>query len=157
MHHQLGRGAHGAVYRGEFNPTGFKADSDPSQSIDCASKHMKLTAENRDDLVLDFNRQLKMLEAMKHENIVKLYEWAYTGRALYQACEFIPEGYLRDHLKNYVGRGIGENQAQIYFKQIASVLIAMEDKGFIHRDINPDTCFLMDDKKTLKVGFGLPI
>ena len=54
MDHMLGEGGQGAVYRGEYNPTGFKGDCDPNQTIDCASKLLKLKAETRDKTIADF-------------------------------------------------------------------------------------------------------
>ena len=75
MDYMLGKGGQGAVYRGEFNETGFKADSDPSRTIDCASKLLKLTAETRDKTIEDFNRELEVLLEITHPNIVKFYGW----------------------------------------------------------------------------------
>ena len=149
MDYMLGKGGQGAVYRGEFNPTGFKGDCDPSQTIDCASKLLKLTAETRDKTIAEFNQELEVLQAITHPNIVKFYGWGQTGSALYQAIELCPGGDLRGYLANYVGKGIGEKKAWYYFKQIGDALIAFYDKGFIHRDLKPENVLVSEDKKTL--------
>ena len=68
---KLGGGGQGTVYKGEFNPTGFKGDCDPSQTIDCAAKLLKLKAETRERQIKDFKQQLEVLDAVTHPNIVK--------------------------------------------------------------------------------------
>ena len=99
----------------------------------------------------DFNRELEVLEAVKHKHIVEFLGWARTGSSLYQAFELCPGGDLRAYLLGFTDKGIGEKQAWNYFKQMGDALIAFHDAGYIHRDMKPENVLISEDKKFLKV------
>ena len=88
-----------------------------------------------------FKKEIKILENLHHQNIVKFEEIKEDKNYYYIVMEYINGGNLSDCLtkyKNKYGIPFPEEIVQYLMKQIVSGLKYIHNKGVIHRDLKLD-------------------
>ena len=136
----VGEGAYGIVYKCKNKETGKYV----------AIKKFK---ETEDELVQKtMRRELKMLQQLKHENIVDFQEsfthkgnlflvFEYCEKNLLEVLEESPDGLSPKLIKSFI-------------YQMCKAISYMHKNNMIHRDIKPEN-LLIDDKLNLKLcDFG---
>ena len=135
---ELGRGAFSIVLAGTHKPTN--------------EKHAIKVVENpklRD--VLDMQREVKMLQMLNHENIIKAYK-TFTKPGIFIIASEFCEGVelFKRIVKMYnapetegTTYGFTERHASSIIRQIASALQYCHEKGVIHRDIKAENVILV--------------
>ncbi|KAK8380675.1 hypothetical protein O3P69_007948 [Scylla paramamosain] len=104
----------------------------------------------------DLPRIYLEIEAMKqlsHQHICKLYQVVETDTKIFMVLEYCPGGELFDYI---VERDrLEEEEARVFFRQIASAVAYVHNMGYAHRDLKPEN-LLLDDEQHLKlIDFGL--
>lgn len=90
----------------------------------------------------------------KHNNnIVDVFDYFEENNTLYFVMEFLDGMSLKDYLKEKGGRLSMEEASSIILK-IANALIAVHERGFVHRDVSPDNIFICKDNSVKLIDFG---
>ena len=136
----VGEGAYGIVYKCKNKETGkFVA--------------VKKFKDTDDKLVQKtMKRELKMLQQIKHENIVEFIESFSSKGDLYLVFEYVEKNLL-EFLEDYPD-GLSLKLIKSFIYQICKALDYMHKNNIIHRDIKPEN-LLIDKNFNLKVcDFG---
>lgn len=98
-------------------------------------------------------RQARVMAAVEHPNIVRVFEFGKTQGVFYLAMEFLGGGSLHDLI---TGQGkVGEVFSLEIALQVAEGLSAALDQGLLHRDIKPANILFADPTRVKLVDFGL--
>ena len=90
-------------------------------------------------------REIKILERLNHENIVKLYEAFDDQKSVYLINEYCGGGSLHTLLKQKQNRQLREYEARPLFKQIVSALKYCHQRHITHRDIKLENVLLNEE------------
>ncbi|EDV90637.1 GH14242, partial [Drosophila grimshawi] len=115
--------------------------------------------ERNSQSVLDsFNKELKMLESVHHENIVKLYGTSSHLETDYLLMEYAENGSLHDYLHGEEQRNYTMEDGIHWMIQLVKgmdYLHGRKPMPIIHRDLRPQNLLLTKNCKQLKIAhFG---
>jgi serine/threonine-protein kinase PpkA len=96
-------------------------------------------------------REYKVLAAIDHPYVAKIYDQNLSGDLPYIAMEFVPAGTLAGRMRG----GIEARDALRLVGQIAHALDAIHAKGIVHRDLKPANILFRADGRPVIVDFGL--
>ncbi|KXZ56401.1 hypothetical protein GPECTOR_1g357 [Gonium pectorale] len=138
----LGDGAYGEVWRCRERATGKVV----------AVKGFKQAHEDKEILRLAV-REVKMLEAVDHPNVVKLLSYfkSKTNR-VYLVFEYV-ESSLHDELDRFP-HGLPSARAKLVAWQLLGALAYLHDKKIVHRDVKPTNILLGGDSTVKLCDFG---
>ncbi|OWK42350.1 Serine/threonine protein kinase PrkC, regulator of stationary phase [Fimbriiglobus ruber] len=140
----LGSGGMGAVYRGE----------DTSLSRPVAIKILRTELEGQGNFGERFLREARTLAAIKHENVVTVYQASRDARTTYLVMELLEGKSLSAHLAGR--RPLPLPEILRISREIASGLAAIHQRGLVHRDIKPANIWLEAPHGKVKLlDFGL--
>ncbi len=140
---QIGAGGMGVVYSAIYTKNGKKV----------ALKLLPPELNEDTPLVKRFERELKVLQKMRHKNIVLCYGGGRKGKQKFYAMEYVDGGSMADLIRKK-GRLTWEETID-YSLQLCAALEHAHDHGVVHRDLKPANLFL-SKSGTLKLGdFGL--
>jgi tetratricopeptide (TPR) repeat protein len=112
----------------------------------------KDSAKDPEELIRRFMKEARAAAALKHENIVTIYEASEEKR--YILMEYV-EGTSVMKLLQKKERLMYYDVAKIGYK-VANGLYYAHNKGIYHRDISPDNILVSDDYETVKIlDFGV--
>ena len=138
----LGEGAFGKVKLGKHIPTGEKV------AIKIITKDL-----------IDINKikkEIKILQRIKHINIIQLYEIIETKKHLYIIMEYCSGKDLFSLIKSK--HHLSEIEACNYFQQIINGVESIHLSLITHRDLKPENILLDDNNKRIVItDFGLSI
>ncbi len=97
-----------------------------------------------------FMQEYNLISAMKHPNIIRIYERAFADEFAYIALEYLPKG----DLSKRIAEGISAESAMSYLRQIALGLGAIHELNIIHRDLKPGNILFHDDGTLTITDFG---
>lgn len=98
------------------------------------------------------NNEINILKALKHKNIVRLYETFTNDQYLLIVNELCEGGDLLNYVRKR--RKLTEPIAKLVFKQILDGINHCHSKGIVHRDIKLDN-ILLNSYGDIKVSVGL--
>ncbi|TWU13993.1 Serine/threonine-protein kinase PknB [Symmachiella macrocystis] len=140
---QIGAGGMGVVYSAIYTKNGKKV----------ALKLLPADLNEDIRLVKRFERELKVLQKMRHKNIVLCFGGGRKGAQKFYAMEYVDGGSMADLIRKK-GRLTWEETID-YSLQLCAALEHAHDHGVVHRDLKPANLFLTK-KGMLKLGdFGL--
>lgn len=143
LQQQIGAGGMGVVYSAIYTKNGKKV----------ALKLLPPDLTNDKRLVKRFERELKVLQKLRHENIVLCYGGGRKGKQQFYAMEYVDGGSMSDLIRKK-GRLSWEETID-YGLQLCGALEHAHQHGIVHRDLKPANLFLTKSGK-LKLGdFGL--
>jgi serine/threonine-protein kinase len=127
----LGRGGMGVVFKGHDTETG----------TDVAIKLLHYEYAERPDVVSRFIREANTVRALRHPNIVQVFDLGQDGDGtVYLVLEFLDGTSLGDRLAELGVLGPGE-AAEILLPVMDALAYAHEE-GIVHRDLKPDNIFV---------------
>ncbi|KAK2466241.1 hypothetical protein APHAL10511_001883 [Amanita phalloides] len=139
---QVGEGTFGKVYKAQNTIT----------KVHVALKRIRMEAE-KDGFPVTAMREIKLLQSLRHENVVRLYEMMVSNGAVYMVFEYMDHDltgilsqtqfiFTNAHLKSLC-------------HQMLAGLAYLHHKGVIHRDIKGSN-ILVNNRGELKLAdFGL--
>ncbi len=89
-----------------------------------------------------FLQEMKSTAALKHPNIVEIYEVGEQDGSLYLAMELMPDGSLRTLLQRNAGKPLPLLLGLDLVRQAAEGLAAAHAQGMVHGDVKPDNLLL---------------
>lgn len=140
LQEELGRGAFGLVYKGEY------------QGGLVAVKAMAIVDDDVRELI---TREVSLLKEVSHESIVKFIGISKKdAQELLLVMEFVPGGELYDLLTD-ASVDVTWDMKLSWAADIASALAYMHDKSIIHRDLKSENILVCDDIHKVKLAdFG---
>lgn len=142
---RIGQGAY-AVVR-----AGVDTQSDRKVAIKIYDKLNLLDQQRRKGV----RREIKILERMRHENIIHLYEAFDNKKQVFLVMENVSGGSLHSLLKSRPNRQLKDWEAKKLFSQIASAIKYWHSKNITHRDIKLENVLLDESKEKVKlIDFG---
>lgn len=161
----LGQGAFGRVFQAKA-PGLVKGEEFTLVAV------KMLKDEASPDLQVDFEREACLLAEFDHPNIVKLLGVCAIGKPMCLLFEYMGRGDLNEFLRscspsNYIVRSVDDSgdffkdvrlqtlDLLSIAKQVASGMVYLSDRKFVHRDLATRNC-LVDDNMSVKIAdFGL--
>jgi len=143
---KLAEGGMGVVYEGMHGKIGRLG----------AIKILKLEFCRSEDVIERFRQEARAVNAIRHENIVDIYDFGVDrdGRVF-----FVMEYLEGEPLSSRIRRGaLTWAEAFPILDQTLRALKAAHDKGFVHRDLKPDNIWLkyVDGRVQVKLlDFGI--
>lgn len=143
VEHALGQGGMGSVYR---------CHNRSAKRILAAVKTLDPSLNKIATAKARFVREAEILFALDHPNIVKVRNVRMDAELPYIEMEFV-EGVSLD---SQILRGpMAVDKAVALFKQAASAVAYMHERGVRHRDIKPSNIILKSDGRLKLVDFGI--
>lgn len=106
------------------------------------------------DFQARFQREAKAIAALRHPNIVQIYDIDTYDENYFMVMEFIDGGTLKDRLLQASGPLAIREMAHI-FREIASALDYAHRQGVLHRDIKPANVLLDQSGRVVLTDFGI--
>lgn len=143
---QVGKGAFATVYQLATKMTG---------KLLAAKELEKRRFMKNGMLDKKIDNEMKIMQGLRHPNIVEFVEHHDQGDYLYIIMEYVRQGDLQAFLNQ--GGSIKENLARTIAQQILGALSYLHRSKITHRDIKPDNILIADlDPFTVKLSdFGL--
>jgi len=98
-----------------------------------------------------FLREYEIASAIRHPNVVRIFDFGAGDDYAYIAMEYFPKGDLRQRIK----AGVRPREAASLMRQMAQALVALHDAGVLHRDLKPGNVMLREDNSVVLIDFGL--
>ena len=116
-----------------------------------------VTSGSKDGLFADykrkFRREAENLSRLRHPHIVKVLETFEANGTAYYAMEYCEGGSLNERAE--ARRGLPEEEAVGYARQIGEALAYMHAHKMLHLDVKPGNALLRGDGSVALIDFGL--
>jgi serine/threonine-protein kinase len=126
---------------------------DPSLDRMLVVKRMQLALRGIEDLVQRFNREVQVLAAMNHPNIVQVYGYWLEKGQLNLSMEFINGWSLKQVLDKVPKMPIWAACSMLW--DCLSALVHVHSRRFVHRDLKPGNIMLDSAGQTKLLDFGI--
>lgn len=126
---------------------------DPSLDRMIVVKRMQLALRGYEDLVQRFNREVQVLAAMNHPNIVTVYGYWLERGQLNLSMEFVNGWNLRQILDRCPTPPVWVVGAML--REILDALVHVHSKGFVHRDLKPGNLMVDFAGRSKLLDFGI--
>ncbi|MCL2101677.1 MAG: serine/threonine protein kinase [Fibromonadales bacterium] len=126
---------------------------DPSLDRMLVVKRMQLALRGIEDLVQRFNREVQVLAAVNHPNIVQVYGYWMEKGQLNLSMEFINGWSLKQILDKTPSPPVWATCAVLW--DCLSALVHVHSKDFVHRDLKPGNIMVDFAGRTKLLDFGI--
>jgi serine/threonine protein kinase len=134
----LGQGTFGKVKLATHQETG----------LEYAIKILDKSDIKANELTVNVRREIAIMKALSHQNIVNLREVLSSKSKLYIVMDLVRGGELFEMIER---RGeLDEKLARKYFQQLVDGIDYCHRRGVCHRDLKPEN-LLVDESGCLKV------
>ncbi|CAG9321725.1 unnamed protein product [Blepharisma stoltei] len=138
----LGKGSYGEV----------KLVKNPTSGQYFALKQINKERLKSDSSLLVMLREINIHKALKHPNVIQLFQHFEDDKNVYILLEYAPNGSLFKLIKKR--QGLSEEIAWHYYTQTCVGLKYLHDNHIIHRDLKPEN-LLLDQYGNVKIcDFG---
>jgi hypothetical protein len=131
LERELGRGGMGVVYLAYHTRLRRPA----------AVKLIRTGADATAEQVARFRNEAEALAALRHPNVIQVFESGEHEQSAWIALEYISGGTLRDRLG---GRPLSPREAARLMAGVARGAASAHERGIIHRDLKPGNVLLAD-------------
>ena len=149
----LGKGAFGEVFLTQME----------GRSELFATKRLDRAYSEREENIKRLHNEIKVMQKVRHPNIVALMDLKKTKTHCYIVMEFCNGGDLTGCLKKYMAkynRPFTEEIVQYLMRQIVSGLDALHSRNMLHRDLKLDNILVTftseQDKNNLNMMRAIP-
>ena len=125
---KLGHGGFGSVYLANT----LDAQGDMPSQVVLKFYHVPETGDQRNL----FRREVSSLLALKHDRIIRLYDWRFAKNACFLALEYYPAGSLLD-TEYFLGTPIDAENLVRVLSDLLTALNAAHKASILHLDIKP--------------------
>jgi protein kinase-like protein len=132
----IGKGGMGEVYRG------VQTSLNRPVAIKILPEHLAKEAEFR----ARFEREARTVAALKHPNIVSVFDFGQLDDKYYMVMEYIDGQELGDYLKSAARLSL--NEARPIVHDIAAALDYAHEQGLVHRDVKASNVMLQKVTET---------
>ena len=101
-----------------------------------------------------FKNEVRTIAALKHPNIMRLYDYGTEGRRYYIVMELIDGTGLRDLLSAHP-TGLERADTLRIFSQLASAVACAHDQSVVHGNIKPDNVLLDHGLRPVLTDFNI--
>jgi len=120
---------------------------------ECAIKILDKSDIRSNDLTTNVRREIAIMKALNHRNIVNLVEVLSSKHKLFIVMDLVRGGELFEMIERQ--GEIPESLARKYFQQLVDGVDYCHQRGIVHRDLKPEN-LLVDENGTLKItDFGV--
>ncbi|XP_045191432.2 SNF-related serine/threonine-protein kinase-like isoform X3 [Mercenaria mercenaria] len=99
-------------------------------------------------------QEVRCMKLVQHPNVVRLYEVIDTQTKLYLILELGDGGDMYDYIMKHE-KGIEENKARLYFRQIVEAISYCHRLHVVHRDLKPENVVFFKKLELVKLtDFG---
>jgi serine/threonine protein kinase/tetratricopeptide (TPR) repeat protein len=143
----VGRGGMATVYRAH----------DPALDRDVAIKLLHPHLAEDDAFVGRFRHEAQAIAALRHPNIVRVFDIGAENNDYYMVMEFIDGGTLADVLRETKGQGAGLPPQDVVriVTPLCSAIDYAAGQGMIHRDIKPSNIMLTKAGDPILTDYGI--
>uniref|UniRef100_A0A7S0ZG41 non-specific serine/threonine protein kinase n=1 Tax=Timspurckia oligopyrenoides TaxID=708627 RepID=A0A7S0ZG41_9RHOD len=141
----IGRGAFGKVKLGVHSDTGEQV----------AVKILEKSLIKQHDLSTQVRREIAIMKALKHKNIVNLHTVLTSKTKLYIVMDLVTGGELFQLIAAKGEGGLDEPEARRFFQMLVDGTHYCHRRGVCHRDIKPENLLLAEDGELKLTDFGL--
>ncbi len=122
-----------------------------------AIKVLRPTLASDEEFRRRFQREATAVAAMRHPNIVQLYDFGQLGERFYMVMEYIEGGTLRDRLQALPegNRRLPPAEVVAIIRGVAAALDYAHQRGIVHRDVKPANVMFTRDGDPVLTDFGI--
>ena len=99
-------------------------------------------------------REIRILEALNHPNIMKIFDCIDGEKKVVIVLEHINGTSLKKFLAQLSGHKLSEGEAQPILRQILEAVAYFHEKGVTHRDLKLENILLTPERKVKIIDFG---
>ena len=121
----------------------------PVEGSPVALKVLDCKQKRRRSLAVQLKTEATLMQAVLHDNVVRVLEFQNTEAVCFLAMEYAELGDLRAYLQRHGRPSIAE--AFSMMDQLLAGLAAVHQAGIVHGDIRPETLHL-NAESVLKIG-----
>ena len=118
-----------------------------------AVKILKKEYAENEEFLRRFRNESKMVAALSHPNIVKVYDVGFSDKVQFMVMEYIDGITLREYMENE--KVLTWKDSVHFIIQVLRALQHAHDKGIVHRDIKPQNIMLFTDGTIKVMDFGI--
>jgi len=141
---KIGQGGMATVYRG------FHAELDRHVAIKVLAGALPTTPE----LVQRFQREARTIAALRHPNVVQVYDFGPLGDTYFLAMEYVEGSDLAAEMRRRreEEQPFSPNEILHLLSQVAEALDYAHGQGVIHRDVKPGNVLLTSAPQAGSLG-----
>lgn len=144
---QLGRGGMAEVYKA------YQTNLDRHVAL----KLMHAFLVEDKDFIARFEREAKNVAALRHPNIVQVYDFDVINGMPYMVMEFIEGPSLKGYLEDlaHQGKALSLDEAIRIISEVGEALAYAHQRGMIHRDVKPANVMMDVTGRVILTDFGI--
>ena len=139
---EIGRGGMAVVYRAY----------QPQLERWVAIKTLRATEDIGEEFLARFRREARAIAALRHPNILTVYDYGEEGGIAYIVMEYVPGGTLKASL---TGQPMEWPDVATLVIPVGHALSYAHSQGIVHRDVKPANVLLARPDWPLLADFGL--
>jgi hypothetical protein len=144
---EIGRGGMGVVYRAR------QVLLNREVALKVIRWETVADESRADQLRARLRQEAEAVAAVKHPNVIQIYQTAQTDGELVLAMELLEGGSLQQRLHS--ARVLEPRAAAVFLEKVARGVQAVHERGIVHRDLKPDNILLDGEGEPRVADFGL--